>query len=118
MQYAWIVLLGLAIGAVSGLAGIGGGILLIPALALLCGMNQHQAVGTTLWAMVPPVTLAAGIEYYRRGHVDLKLAAILAVTIAFGSWATAHFAQYVPDVWLRRIFGAVLLVVSLRFLAR
>ena len=117
MQCVLMVLLGLVIGAISGVAGIGGGILLIPALALLCKMNQHQAVGMTLWAMVPPVTLAAAIEYYRRGHVDLRLAAVLAVTIALGSWTTAHFAQNVPDVWLRRVFGVVLMAVSLKFLA-
>jgi hypothetical protein len=111
------IALGLLVGAISGLAGIGGGVLLIPALVIFFGLTQHQAVGTSLAVMVPPVTLAAAIEYYRRGHVDLKITLILTAAVFLGSWATARFAHQVPEVWLRRIFGVVLLFVSLRFMA-
>lgn len=112
-----LLLLGLLVGAISGLAGIGGGILLIPALVLLFDFTQHQAVGTTLMVMVPPVTLAAAIEYYRRGCVDLRAALVLTAAIFLGSWATARLAHHVPELWMKRIFGALLLLVSLRFLA-
>jgi len=107
----------LAIGALSGLAGIGGGVFLIPVLVLLFGWSQHLAVGTTLAVMVPPVTLAAAYEYYKRGHVDLGAAVILTVLIFVGSWATARYAHVIPEVYLKRVFGFVLLVVALRFLA-
>jgi uncharacterized membrane protein YfcA len=116
-QHVWFGVLGLLIGALSGLVGIGGGILLIPALVLFFGLTQHQAVGTTLAVMVPPVTLAAAIEYYRRGYVDLKITLVLTLGVFLGSWATARFAHQVPEVWLKRLFGAVLLFVAFRFLS-
>lgn len=118
MCYVWLPVLGLLIGAVSGLTGVGGGILLIPTLVYLCGMNQHQAVGMALAAMIPPVTLAATAEYYRRGHIDLRLAIVLSISLALGSWASAHFAYLIPELWLRRFFGVLLFLVSLQFLFR
>lgn len=116
LSYLWLLLLGLGIGGVCGLAGVGGGIMMIPALVYLYKMPQHHAVGIALAAMVPPVTLAAAAEYYRRGQSNITMALILAVTIALGSWVSAHFADHIPELWLRRIFGAVLFLVSLRFL--
>lgn len=112
----WLGLVGLLIGALSGLAGIGGGILLVPALVLFFGWTQHQAVGTTLAVMVPPVTLAAAIEYYHRGFVDLKATLILTAAVFLGTWATARFAHAVPEIWLKRLFGIVLLFVAFRFI--
>jgi uncharacterized membrane protein YfcA len=117
INYIGLMVLGLVVGALSGLAGIGGGIFLIPALVLFFGFTQHQAVGTTLAVMVPPVTLAAALEYYRRGHVDLKITLLLTLAVFLGSWATARFAHQVPEVWLKRLFGTVLLLASLRFLS-
>ena len=116
INYIGLAVLGLLVGALSGLVGIGGGIFLIPALVLLFGFTQHQAVGTTLAVMVPPVTLMAAIEYYRRGHVDLKITLLLTAAVFLGSWATARFAHQVPEVLLKRLFGGVLLFMSLRFL--
>jgi len=116
VSYLWMAALGLIVGLVSGLAGIGGGVLLIPALVMFFGFTQHQAVGTTLAVMVPPVTLAAALEYYRKGYVDLKITLVLTAAILLGSWATARFADHVPEMWLKRLFGLVLLLVSVRFL--
>lgn len=115
-QLPWLAALGLLVGGLSGLAGIGGGILLIPALVLCFGWTQHQAVGTTLAVMVPPVTLAAAYEYYRRGFVDLWAAVALTITVFLGSWVTAQWAHEIPEVWLKRLFGVVLLFVAFRFL--
>ena len=113
--YVGFAILGLLIGALAGLAGLGGGVFLIPALVFFYGYTQHQAVGTTLVVMVPPVTLAAAIEYYRQGNVDLKVALLLTATIFLGSWATARFAHQIPQVWLKRIFGILLLMASVKF---
>ena len=118
IRLAAFVLLGLAVGGLSGLVGLGGGVFLVPALVLLAGFSQHQAVGTALAAMVPPVTLAAAAEYYRQGYINLKIALLLAVTIAIGSWATAHFAHRLPEVWLQRLFGITLLIVAVRLLVK
>ena len=117
IRLAGFVLLGLAVGGLSGMVGLGGGVFLIPALVLV-GFTQHQAVGTALAAMVPPVTLAAAAEYYRQGYINLKIALLLAVTIAIGSWATAHFAYRLPEIWLQRLFGVALLIIAVRFLVK
>ena len=116
MQYLILAVVGLVIGALSGLAGIGGGVFLIPALVLFLGWTQHQAVGTTLAVMVPPVTLAAALEYYHRGFVDIKVALILTAAVFVGSWITARFADAIPEYWLKRVFGILLFVLALRFI--
>ncbi len=114
--YAFFIVMGLLVGLLSGLVGLGGGVFLIPALVMVAGFTQHQAVGTTLMAMVPPVTLAAALAYHKHGYVDVKLALMLSVTLALGSWISASYAHRIPAVWLHRLFGAVLLVVAAKFL--
>lgn len=109
----WLVLfIGLAIGAVSGVVGIGGGILIIPALVWLLGMDQYKAQGTSLGALLAPVGILAFIEYYRRGHADLRVALLLAVGFTFGSYFGATVAVSLPEIWLRRIFAGVLIAVG------
>ena len=109
----WLVLfIGLAIGAVSGVVGIGGGILIIPALVWLLGMDQYKAQGTSLGALLAPVGILAFIEYYRRGHADLRIALLLAVGFTFGSYFGAMVAVSLPEIWLRRIFALVLVAVG------
>lgn len=109
----WLVLfIGLAIGAVSGVVGIGGGILIIPALVWLLGMDQYKAQGTSLGALLAPVGILAFIEYYRRGHADLRVALLLAVGFTFGSYFGAAVAVSLPEIWLRRIFAGVLIAVG------
>ena len=70
-----LLLLGIIAGAISGLIGIGGGVIIVPALVYLFGLSQHQAQGTTLALLVPPIGLLAAWTYYRQGYVDLKMAA-------------------------------------------
>ena len=109
----WLVLfIGLAIGAVSGVVGIGGGILIIPALVWLLGMDQYKAQGTSLGALLAPVGILAFIEYYRGGHADLRVALLLAVGFTFGSYFGALIAVSLPEILLRRIFAVVLMAVG------
>ena len=109
----WIILLiGLIVGAFSGVVGIGGGVLFIPALVWLLGMSQHKAQGTSLGALLAPVGLFAFLEYYRKGNADLRIALLLAVGFLVGGYFGAVGAQHIPDVWLRRIFAITLVIVA------
>ena len=109
----WLILLvGLVVGAVSGVVGIGGGILFVPALVWLFGMDQHKAQGTSLGALLAPVGLLAFMEYYRRGHADIRIAAILAVGFLVGGYFGAAGAQFISEFVLRRIFAGTLMAVG------
>jgi uncharacterized membrane protein YfcA len=110
------VLLGVVAGIFSGLIGIGGGIIIVPAMVLLFGLSQHSAQGTTLALMVPPIGLLAAWSYYKHGLVDLKIAAFVCLGFFVGGLFGAEFANAIPDQLLRRIFGVVLLVVSVKMI--
>jgi uncharacterized protein len=113
----WMMLLiGLVVGMLSGVVGIGGGILFVPALVWLAGMDQHKAQGTSLGALLAPVGILAFMEYYRKGNADLKVALLLAVGFLVGGYFGAAGAQYVPDLWLRRVFAVTLIAVGGRML--
>jgi uncharacterized membrane protein YfcA len=109
----WMILLvGLLVGMLSGVIGIGGGILFVPALVWLTGMSQHKAQGTSLGALLAPVGIFAFMEYYRSGNADLKVALLLAVGFLVGGYFGAVGAQHIPDLWLRRIFAMTLIAVG------
>ena len=109
----WLIMsIGLVVGVFSGVVGIGGGILFIPALVWLLGMDQHKAQGTSLGALLAPVGLLAFMEYYREGNADIRVAALLAVGFFVGGYFGASFAQGIPDVLLRRIFAVLLVVMG------
>jgi uncharacterized membrane protein YfcA len=109
----WLILLvGVLVGAVSGVVGIGGGILFVPALVGLLGMSQHRAQGTSLGALLAPVGLLAFLEYYRSGNADLHVAAVLAVGFLVGGYFGAHWVQHLPDVLLRKVFAVTLVAVG------
>jgi uncharacterized membrane protein YfcA len=109
----WMMLLvGLLVGVVSGVVGIGGGILFVPALVWLAGMSQHKAQGTSLGALLAPVGILAFMEYYRKGNADLKVALLLAVGFLIGGYFGAVGAQHIPELWLRRIFAVTLIAVG------
>jgi uncharacterized membrane protein YfcA len=104
------ILLGLAAGVASGFLGIGGGLLLVPAMTLLFGFTQHQAQGTSLAVLIPPVGLLAAWTYYRAGHVNVKIAALICLGFIFGALAGSRAAIVVPNDVLRRVFGAFLII--------
>jgi uncharacterized membrane protein YfcA len=98
-------LIGLFGGVASGLFGVGGGIVLVPALIYIAGFSQHLATGTSLAVLLPPIGLAATIEYYRHGNVDLRAALILAAGMFVGAWVGAWFANQMKGPQLRLLFG-------------
>jgi len=104
---SWLlfVVIGLMGGVASGLFGVGGGIVIVPALIYWAGFSQHMATGTSLAVLLPPIGLAAAFEYYRHGNVDIRVAVILAATMFLGSWIGAAIANHVEGPQLRLMFG-------------
>lgn len=103
----WLMfsIIGILGGVSAGLFGIGGGIVVVPALIYWAGFSQHVATGTSLAVLLPPIGLAAVLEYYRHGNIDVRAAAILAATMFLGSWLGAFFANQIEGEHLRLIFG-------------
>lgn len=100
-----LLMIGLVSGVASGLFGVGGGILIVPGLIYLAGYSQHAATGTSLAILLPPVGLAAVVEYYRHGNVDLKAALIVAAALFVGGWCGAVIANHIAGPYLRLAFG-------------
>lgn len=110
------IILGLVAGILSGLIGIGGGVIIIPALILLFGLSQHQAQGTTLALMVPPVGILAAWTYYKHGYVDLKIAALICVGFFVGGFFGAKLATSLSNIVLEKTFGIALLLIALKMI--
>jgi uncharacterized protein len=110
------LLLGLIAGTFSGLIGIGGGVIIVPALIFFFGLSQHQAQGTTLALLVPPIGLLAAWSYYTQGYVNLKIAAFVCVGFFVGGLLGAKIATGLPNAVLEKIFGVALLLISLKML--
>lgn len=106
--------IGIATGILSGLIGLGGGIFIVPALVYVFKMSQHEAQGTSLATLLLPIGLFGFLEYYRHGHVDLRVAAWVACGFAIGVFAGGRWAQALPDLLLRRMFAVTLVVIALR----
>lgn len=110
------MILGLMAGIASGFFGIGGGVILIPALVYLFGLSQHQAQGTTLAIMIPPVGLLAALKYYQQGNVKLGIAAFVCAGFFIGGLIGAHFVHKIPGPLVKKLFGMLLLFFSVKMI--
>lgn len=111
---SWMIFvaIGLIAGISSGLFGIGGGIVVVPLLLYWAGFDQHKAIGTSLLLLLPPLGLAAALEFYRHGHADVRAGAIVAVTMFFAAWGGARIANGIKGPYLRLIFGIFVICVG------
>ncbi len=116
-SYLIFLLIGLSAGVVSGIFGIGGAVLVIPLLVILCNFDQHLAQGTSLILMLPPIGLLAAMEYYRKGFVDIKAAAFICAAFVIGGYLGAKVAVNISGLTLRRVFACFLMFVAARMLA-
>src|SRR5881296_262189 len=116
MTWVLVALIGLVAGVVSGLFGVGGAVVIVPALVLLAKLPQHTASGTSLAALLLPVGLLGAIEYYRRGQVNVPYAGLIAAGLFVGALLGAHLAGGLSDVVMRRAFGGFLLLIAAKLL--
>jgi uncharacterized membrane protein YfcA len=118
MQAALAIGVGLAGGALGGLIGLGGGFIMVPLLVYLFHMGQHDAQGTSLAVLLPPVGVFSVLQYWRAGHVDVPVALWAALGFLVGGWLGGAAAQAIAGPTLRRIFAAFLILAALDLLRR
>lgn len=111
-----LLLIGLAAGFVSGSFGVGGGIILVPALVFFLGFSQHSAQGTSLAMMVAPIGLISAWNYYKQDYVDIKVAFILLIAFFVGSYLGSLMAVNISGKVLKKIFGVMMIVAALKMI--
>ena len=111
-----LLLIGAVAGFASGLVGIGGGVIIVPALIFILGYSQHSAQGTTLALMVPPIGVLAAFHYYQKGYVNLTSAAIICVGFILGSYFGATKAVQIDEILLKRVFAIILVAIGIKML--
>lgn len=115
-QLLILILIGLLSGMLAGVLGVGGAIIVIPALIFILGLSQHHAQGTSLAFMVPPIGIFAAWNYWKAGYVNWKFALLLAVTFMAGAYLGSLYSVNMPEKLLRKIFGVLLLVAAVKML--
>jgi uncharacterized membrane protein YfcA len=108
--------IGLVAGVFAGMFGIGGGLIIVPALVFLMGFKELEAIGTSLAALIPPVGLLGAFEYYRNGHINIKVALLIAAGLAVGALFGAKIMIGLPPSLIRRLYGTFLLLIAARML--
>jgi uncharacterized membrane protein YfcA len=112
----FFVLIGLMVGSVSGALGIGGGVLLVPALMWICRFEPAKAAGTSLAILIPPIGLPAAMKAYNESRVDLAAAIWIAGAFTVGAYFGASYVSRISDFTLRLMFGTLMIYVGVRFL--
>ena len=110
------IAIGLFVGFLSGLLGIGGAIIMIPAMILLLHFDQHMAQGTALATMIPPIGILAAFEYYKSGYVNIPTALIIAAGFIIGAFFGAKIAVQIDANILKKVFGFFLLAISIKII--
>lgn len=111
-----LIVIGIITGFMAGMLGIGGAIIMIPALVFFLGLTQQMAQGTSLAVMLPPIGIIAAYNYYQAGQVNLRFALILAAAFIVGSYFGSKLAINIPQPVLKKIFGVLLLLVAAKML--
>lgn len=110
------ILIGIVAGILSGMFGIGGGIIIVPALVYLCGFSQLKAQGTSLSILLQPVGIFAFLEYYKKGQVNLQAGALIVIFLVIGSVFGSKLAQNLPIEVMKKSFGLLMLIISVKMI--
>jgi len=113
-QLVILIIIGLMSGVLAGFLGVGGAIIVIPALIFILGLTQHQAQGTSLAFMVPPIGIFAAWNYWKAGYVNWKFALVLALTFMAGAYLGSLYSVTLPDKLLRKIFSVLLFFMAIK----
>lgn len=111
-----IILVGIAAGVLGGLVGVGGGIIIVPALVYLLGFSQKTAQGTSLGLIMLPVGILGVLQYYKQGHVDMKVVALLAIGFFIGSYFGSKVALRLPQDTVKKIFAILMIIIAVKML--
>jgi uncharacterized membrane protein YfcA len=111
-----IILVGIAAGILSGLVGVGGGIIIVPALVYFIGFSQKTAQGTSLAMIMLPVGIFGVIQYYKQGHVDYKIVGILAIGFLAGSFLGSKMALSISQETLKKVFAILMIFIAVKML--
>ncbi len=111
-----LILIGLSAGILSGLVGVGGGIIVVPALVFFLGFSQYQAQGTSLGLLLLPVGILAVASYYNKGHIDIKVVCIMAIAFVIGGWLGSRLALSISLLAVKRIFAVILFYTAFKML--
>src|ERR1700722_7199358 len=116
MQSILVLIIGLTAGVLAGMFGVGGGVIIVPALMLLAGFSVKMAAGTSLAALLLPVGLLGAIEYFRSGQINITAAICLVIGLFIGTYFGAKITLSLPDLYVKRAFGVLLLLLAIRYL--
>jgi len=111
-----LLLIGAAAGFASGFVGVGGGIIIVPALVFFLGFSQHMAQGTSLALMLPPIGLLGFYNYYKSGNANITAALVIAAAFIFGAYFGSKLSISLDQKVVKKIFGVVMLLVSVKLL--
>jgi len=111
-----LIVIGLAAGFMSGMVGIGGGVIIVPALVYFLAFSQHQAQGNSLALLLFPVGILGVINYYKKGYVDFRFAALLAIGFVAGSYLGSKFSLSLPQDTVKKIFAVLMIVLAVKML--
>jgi len=111
-----VIIIGLVAGMLGGMVGIGGGLVIVPALMYFLAFSQHQAQGTSLGLLVLPVAILAVLNYYKSGFVDFRVVGLLAIGFVVGSYFGSKMALSVPQLTLKRIFAIFMILIAMKML--
>ncbi|MEX2596268.1 MAG: sulfite exporter TauE/SafE family protein [Salibacteraceae bacterium] len=111
-----LILIGLFAGMFSGMFGIGGGLIMVPAMVFFLAMSQHSAQGTSLGVLVIPVAAIAAYNYYKAGELNIKYALIIAMSFMIGGYFGSNISLGFSEVMLKRIFGVLMLLMAIRLI--
>jgi uncharacterized protein len=107
-----IILVGLVAGMLSGLVGIGGGIIIVPALIFFLGFSQHQAQGTSLGILLLPAGIFAALNYYKQGYIDIKVVTLLFLGFVAGGYIGSKISLSLSEAAVKKIFAVVLIFIA------
>lgn len=111
-----VLVIGLFAGFMSSMVGIGGGVVIVPALVILFGLSQKMAQGTSLAMMLPPIGVLAVINYHKQGYVDFKIAAILCVSFILGSYLGSKVVLGLDTAVVKKIFAVFMMIIAVKYL--
>ena len=111
-----LIIIGLVAGALSGFVGVGGGIIIVPALVYLLGLSQFEAQGTSLLLMLPPIGILAVMNYYQSGAVNWKYASVIALTFVVGGYFGSKITLKLDETLVKLVFGVLMLLVAIKMI--